>query len=1075
MISHVMNRKRLFIKTLFHNWKSYVLLILAVAVSTAVMVGAMMVGNSMSVSLERSREGRLGLVEHSLYGGDRFLTEGLVKEMGGELKVPLAGLIQLPGTLKNQSTGLGLNRVVVNGVDDSFWSFSPSKNDSKTGRVAINQTLAERLSLKVGDTFLLKLSNNPMGDSVMSESEIELKALELKIESILTESEWGNFNLAANQLPPYNVFIPLEKIQQLLEKEGRINLVLAKSEKKEGDLQAQLDRSLTLNDLELRLEKLKNGFELRSSRIFLEESLNKLEANDVLFTYLVNSVQKGDQETPYPLVVGSSSSKLKKNEIILTKWMAEDLSANKGDEVVMNYFVLNDENELLTASSNFLVRDILDEKSDKLDASMMPDYPGLKDSEHCRDWDVGFEIDLEKIREKDEEYWETHQGTPKAMISIEMAQSMWNNRYGDKTAMRFLEPSKETLVKKIESELSAEYFGLSFVGNRAMSEQALAGSMDFSGLFMGFSFFIFIAVLSLTHLLFKFLIEEKKKDDHLLAALGFTYKFLKNKFISEFLIVSIPGAIIGVAIGYVYTSYLISQLNSSWSEAIGDWNLVFVPSINSILMGSVIGVGLCLVILLLSLKNLKENFVSFNKVTPVLKPSRKNFMKWLNYIVYLCTALVAFKLFLSFNEAPKIEFFIFSFLILSSFLIFSSGKLNNQGKRGQRTMSRTSFMFSQMGRRKSRSLAVLLMLSCGAFMMISLEVFRMAPDVDTSLASSGSGGFQLIVDLTRNLDRNLNHSETQKKFGLELEKLKDVEFYPLRRSFGEDASCLNLNRAQRPNLFGVDSDEFALSERFSFASTMENNDTSPWLMLKGDYGERRLPVIGDQNAILYSLGKSMGDSIIIKDERGEELELLLVGGIKNSIFQSSLLVDEKRLLEYFPSISGFQSVLVKCRVEQELNIQKELNDGLDILGADVISTQAKMMSYNKVQNSYISIFQTLGMLGLVLGCAGLCLVVIHNINDRKGEFLIFSAMGQSEKRIQADLLKEHLILFGSGLMFGFLSGLLATWPILISGAGSLSWGSLLFWLCFMLVVGISSILFGYRFSLNKFTLNLGKG
>ena len=103
----------------------------------------------------------------------------------------------------------------------------------------------------------------------------------------------------------------------------------------------------------------------------------------------------------------------------------------------------------------------------------------------------------------------------------------------------------------------------------------------------------------------------------------------------------------------------------------------------------------------------------------------------------------------------------------------------------------------------------------------------------------------------------------------------------------------------------------------------------------------------------------------------------------------------------------------------------------------------------------------MGLLGLVLGCSGLCLVVIHNIQDRKDEFHILSALGQTYKRIKNDLLKEHLWLFASGLLFGFGSGFLATWPIMSQGAGDLQWGTVFAWMLMMLGIGFASIMFDF--------------
>lgn len=1053
----------------------------AVAVSTAVMVGAMLVGQSMRASLAKSSESRLGKVTHSLFAGDRFLSEDLqVRLKNRDEKSLYNGLIQLPGTLRNQESGRSLNRVTVNAVQVDFWKLGPQVVDFDTEGVWINENLSSRLGLKAGDAILLKLNTNPLSDSVMAQSEIELQAMELKVKGVLSEEQWGNFNLAANQLPPYNIFVPLEQVQDVLEKGARINLLLSNSSLEVEQLQKHLKESIDIDDLELRIEQVGDRLELRSRRIFLEEAIENFYEDDLelkLFTYLVNGVSYGKQMTPYPLIAGSDDRRfdLKEDEIVLTDWMANDLKVKVGESVVLNYFVLNDQNQLREKKESLKVKAIIPVESALLDDKMMPDYPGLKDSEHCRDWDVGFEIDLEKIRDKDEKYWDTYKGRPKAVMAYRKAQELWRNRYGDKTAIRFVENNRETLVKKIDQHLKPDQFGLVFMPIAKMSDQALSGSMDFSGLFMGFSFFICIAVLTLTYLLFKFLIEERKQQYHLLVALGFNYPFIRKQFFYEFMMISIPGAVLGVVAGSIYAGYLIEQLNSNWQDAIGQWNLFVTYDPVAMVTGALIGVILCLLILLLSLKVLKKSIFLFSKPELLVYRQSKLWHTYLRWLCYVGALLMAVRLFLLSDQAPKLEFFLFGALLLGSALMTCLKVLALKSQGHASGFSRWAFAVSQMGRRKGRSLAVIMMLSCGAFMMISLEVFRMAPDVDTQLKHSGSGGFQLLIDLTRPLDRDLNFTETQKRFALNKELCDQAVFTSLRLSPGEDASCLNLNRAQRPNLIGIPSESFAKDQRFSFASMLDDGLNSPWLQLKQDLGPGKVPVIGDHNALLYSLGENIGDHLTLVDESGKELQLVVVGGIKNSIFQSSLLMDESQLLKYFPSVSGFKNILVECSDESIQSLKRELNEGMEILGADVISTQDKMMSYNRVQNSYISIFQTLGLLGLVLGCSGLCLVVMHNINDRKKDFAVFQALGQTLKRIQTDLVKEHMVLFVVGLLSGFLSGLLATWPILTSGMGNLQVVTILMWMGLMLLIGMVSIVFGYRFAAGQLSITQDQG
>ena len=49
----------------------------------------------------------------------------------------------------------------------------------------------------------------------------------------------------------------------------------------------------------------------------------------------------------------------------------------------------------------------------------MPDFPGVADAEDSADWDAGMPLDLDQIRDKDEEYWDDYKGAPKAFIALE--------------------------------------------------------------------------------------------------------------------------------------------------------------------------------------------------------------------------------------------------------------------------------------------------------------------------------------------------------------------------------------------------------------------------------------------------------------------------------------------------------------------------------------------------------------------------------------------------------------------------------------------------------------------------------
>ena len=80
------------------------------------------------------------------------------------------------------------------------------------------------------------------------------------------------------------------------------------------------------------------------------------------------------------------------------------------------------------------------------DRDLVPEYPGITDSDRVADWDPPFPIDLNRVRPIDEEYWNRHRATPKAFIPIERGQQLWSSRHGALTALRLVPPRDTSLA-----------------------------------------------------------------------------------------------------------------------------------------------------------------------------------------------------------------------------------------------------------------------------------------------------------------------------------------------------------------------------------------------------------------------------------------------------------------------------------------------------------------------------------------------------------------------------------------------------------------------------------------------------
>ena len=86
--------------------------------------------------------------------------------------------------------------------------------------------------------------------------------------------------------------------------------------------------------------------------------------------------------------------------------------------MTLEYYLWRDEGQLATQASEFQLAGVLPIRGIAADRNLVPDYPGISDSDTLSDWDPPFPMDLGLIRPKDEAYWKEYRATPKAFIAL---------------------------------------------------------------------------------------------------------------------------------------------------------------------------------------------------------------------------------------------------------------------------------------------------------------------------------------------------------------------------------------------------------------------------------------------------------------------------------------------------------------------------------------------------------------------------------------------------------------------------------------------------------------------------------
>ncbi|MDP6380113.1 MAG: hypothetical protein QF662_02105, partial [Phycisphaerae bacterium] len=128
-------------------WRTHLSVVLAAAVSTAVLVGALTVGDSVRGSLRALALARLGRVHHALAGGDRYFRAPIAEDIRAALKAPVAPVLLLNGSVSNGDGTARVSRAAVVGADERFWSFGAEESvfGGSEEEVVLNERLAERL------------------------------------------------------------------------------------------------------------------------------------------------------------------------------------------------------------------------------------------------------------------------------------------------------------------------------------------------------------------------------------------------------------------------------------------------------------------------------------------------------------------------------------------------------------------------------------------------------------------------------------------------------------------------------------------------------------------------------------------------------------------------------------------------------------------------------------------------------------------------------------------------------------------------------------------------------------------
>jgi ABC-type antimicrobial peptide transport system permease subunit len=160
------------------------------------------------------------------------------------------------------------------------------------------------------------------------------------------------------------------------------------------------------------------------------------------------------------------------------------------------------------------------------------------------------------------------------------------------------------------------------------------------------------------------------------------------------------------------------------------------------------------------------------------------------------------------------------------------------------------------------------------------------------------------------------------------------------------------------------------------------------------------------------------------------------------VLQGRLLVSNRDFTAHYPSEGGFKMFLVDAPEASEDRLRQYLSQRLETAGFDVVPSVERLREFYVVESSYLRLFMVLGGLGLLLGSAGMGILVLRHVIERRGELALLRAVGYTKDDAARVVMAEQRFLLLAGLAVGTLASALAVAPTALLSRTSIPFGLL---------------------------------
>ena len=940
---------------------------LAVVVMMGVLTGSLVLGDSVRGSLADRVGERLGPTETIVQSGTGFLSDSILQD---DLLASAKGLLLVEGFVSSQGR---MVPVTVWGGDEEALG---------ANEALLNEELEKEIGL---GTVILHLPSNSFAPATSPFiSQNYTTQMRLLAKGVKEGKEGGNLLLHNEQMRPLNIFVKRESLAEAMgfvtedgkqRQDGNSVLPSADAMRTKGPVNVILSpRKFSSDDFKKAWHPGLSGIQLRgdvvsSTRVFLPRNVaDSLLPEARYLAYFVNSLGN----IPYSFV--TATDQLKGDEAVVSDYAARRMGVHVGDSVTMDYYVVKGLKRLETRSHRFVVSRIVPIRQ-MTDSLLTASFPGLSNVERCTDWDSDLPIDMSRITKADEDYWADYRQTPKAMVSLDAVGDDWEGEYGVAT--------KVVTSPERMSKLTPESMGIAVVQPRAAALRAAQNGTDFASLFLSLGFFIILAAILLMQNPLMEMYHLRHDEIQLYATLGYKKSDVFKRLYVEALPTILIATPMGLVLGYVYAALILWLMAGIWNGATHTDGFTIHVHLSTIFWAWLVGMLTSLTLLWLTVRN------GLKQKSPVQK--RKSKSKWLLVVLFSVTAALVVANFIALHSMAL--FIVCGLLWLICFGWMGQTFVNRETDNNQNPLP----VMSHLRYYQRQNHLAFWTLAAGVFAVFAVGLNR--PDTN-HMSSHATGDFQLFAESHVPIQYNLNDPASQRHLSL-ADFDADVHFLQLAKHTEDEASCWNLNQVSVPSVLGIDMEAMA-----DFGI-----DTTKFA------GQAPLSVAIDSEALLWSMMKKTGDTLTYTSNDGREVKVVIAASYPTGVFHGNAMMPMQQFRSIWPEETGSKVILVRTKdsndaKSKEARIQSVatlLSSALGDYGITITSTADRLQRFFEVTDAYLSIFMSLGALGVLLGLASLLIVIRKNMAAQRQETELYQTLGFSTEAIVRMFRREQSI------------------------------------------------------------------